>query len=130
MSLDPEVKQEAIAVVGRYYTALNANNEEGVRDAFHFPHVRIGADGTVKTYPTRSDLRFASFLEIMQKNGWHHSAWDKVDVVFTTPRKAHIGVNFTRYREDNSVIGHYFSLYIVTCHDDKWAIQAGSGDGT
>lgn len=130
MPVDAAVEREAIAAVDRYYAALNANDEEGVRDAFHYPHVRIGRTGTVKTYPTPDDYQFTSFLAVTQKDGWHHSAWDKVDVVFTTEGKAHIGVNFTRYRQDDSVIGKYFSLYIVTLHEGKWAIQAGSGDGS
>ena len=36
----------------------------------------------------------------------------------------------TRYREDGSVIGRYFSLYVVTCQDSHWGIQVGSGNGT
>jgi len=101
-----------------------------VRDAFHYPHVRIGGTGKVTLYPTREDYRFAHFHDRTSRDGWHHSAWDRAEVVFATPDKAHIAIDFTRYRADGSAIGHYFSLYVVTRHDGKWAIQAGSGNGS
>jgi hypothetical protein len=38
----------------------------------------------------------------------------------------HLGVQFTRYRADNSTIGRYRLLYIVTKRDGVWAIAARS----
>jgi hypothetical protein len=35
-------------------------------------------------------------------------------------------VQFTRYRADNSAIGSYRSLYVVTRHEGKWAIAIRS----
>jgi hypothetical protein len=35
-------------------------------------------------------------------------------------------VQFTRYRADNSVIGRYRSLWIVTKRDGAWAVAARS----
>ena len=130
MAIDETIRAEAVAAVDRYYAALNAHDEAGVRNSFHYPHVRIGTGGAVTIYPTRDDYRFAFFLDRTSKDGWHHSAWDKAEVVFATADKAHIAIDFTRYREDGSVIGHYFSLYVVTRRDGRWAIQAGSGNGS
>jgi hypothetical protein len=42
------------------------------------------------------------------------------------PEKIHFDVQFTRYRADDSVIGSYRSLYIVTRRDGRWAIAARS----
>lgn len=130
MAIDAAIEAAAVAAVDRYYAALNAHDEEGVRDAFHYPHVRIGATGTVTIYPTRADYRFAFFYDRTIKDGWHHSARDKAEVVFATPDKAHIAIDFTRYRTDGSAIGRYFSLYVVTRREGRWAIQAGSGNGS
>jgi len=35
-------------------------------------------------------------------------------------------VQFTRYRADNSVIGAFRSLWIVTEHGGRWAVAARS----
>ena len=38
----------------------------------------------------------------------------------------HLDVQFTRYRADNSVIGSFRSLWIVTKADGRWAVAARS----
>ena len=125
----PEVAREALAVVDRYLMALNARDTVAIRDAFNFPHLRIGATGNLARFETPGDYDFAFFHDLTKDDGWHHTEWDKTEVVYATARKAHVAVDFTRYREDGSVIGRYFSLYIVTCRDGHWGIQVGSGNG-
>lgn len=124
------VEQEALAVVDRYLAALNKRETAAIRDAFNFPHMRIGAKGTLSRFETEDDYDFSHFFDKTSKDGWHHTVWDKTEVVYATEGKAHVAVNFTRYREDNSVIGRYFSLYIVTNQGGHWGIQAGSGNGS
>ena len=60
MTIDPTVEREAVAV-DRYYAALNANDEDGVRDAFHFPHIRIGKAGDIKTLAEPADFQLRAF---------------------------------------------------------------------
>jgi hypothetical protein len=38
----------------------------------------------------------------------------------------HFDVQFTRYRADDSVLGQYKSLWIVTKRSDKWGVMARS----
>jgi len=57
-------------------------------------------------------------------DGWDHTRWDFRRVIVAG--KIHFDVQFTRYRDDNSVIGSYRSLYIVTRRDGVWAIAARS----
>jgi hypothetical protein len=38
----------------------------------------------------------------------------------------HFRVQFTRYREDGSVVGSYRSFYIITLLDGRWGIQGRS----
>jgi hypothetical protein len=126
-----DVEREALGAVDRYLAALNAHDADGIRDAFNFPHIRIGATGSFTRFEKPEDYDFGGyFLTRTSKDGWHHTVWDKTEVVFATADKAHVAVDFTRYREDGSVIGRYFSLYIVTCRDGHWGIQVGSGNGS
>jgi hypothetical protein len=128
---DADVKQEALAAVDRYLATLNAHDTPGIRDSFNFPHMRIGATGKLSRFEKPDDYDFGDyFLSRTSKDGWHHTEWDKTEVVLATEGKAHVAVDFTRYREDGSVIGRYFSLYIVTCQDGHWGIQIGSGTGS
>jgi hypothetical protein len=123
-------KEQALAVVDRYLAGLNARDTEAIRAAFNFPHLRIGAKGNLSRFEKPGDYDFGHFLKWTSGDGWHHTKWDKTEAVFATEGKVHVAVDFTRYREDGSAIGHYFSLYVVTCRDGHWGIQVGSGNGT
>jgi hypothetical protein len=57
---------------------------------------------------------------------WHHSEWDFRKVIAADAEKVHLDVQFTRYRADNSVIGSFRSLWIVTENDGRWAVAARS----
>jgi hypothetical protein len=47
-------------------------------------------------------------------------------VIAAGPAKVHLDVLFTRYRSDNSVIGSFRSLWIVTEQGGRWAVAARS----
>ena len=127
---DARAREEALAAVDRYLAALNARDTVAIRAAFNFPHLRIGAKGNLSSFGTPEDYDFGHFYRATSRDGWHHTGWDKTEAVYATEDKVHVAVDFTRYREDGSVIGHYFSLYIVTCQNGHWGIQVGSGNGT
>ena len=57
---------------------------------------------------------------------WHHSGWDFRKVIAAGAAKVHLDVQFTRYRADNSVIGSFRSLWIVTKESGRWAVAARS----
>ena len=130
MAARHDVEREALAAVDRYLAALNARDSVAIRDAFNFPHTRVGASGNLARYERPEDYRFEHFYAHTGPDGWDHTEWDHTAVVYATEAKAHVAVNFSRYRADDTLIRRYFSLYIVTCRDGHWGIQIGSGDGT
>ena len=38
---------------------------------------------------------------------WHHSTLDKIETTIITSVKLHTVMHLTRYREDDTIIGHY-----------------------
>jgi hypothetical protein len=122
-------RREALAVVNRYLAELNARDTAGIRDTFNFPHFRVRSDGELVCYEAPVDYDFQSFLSRTGPDGWDHTEWDRTEAVFASEGKVHVAVDFTRYRADRSIIGHYFSLYVVTCQNGHWGIQIGSGNG-
>ncbi len=103
--------------------ALNAGDEPALLATLHFPHYRLAAGGMqiwAEPGPYLRDF-FAR-----AGAGWHHSAWDFRRVIAAGPEKVHLDVQFTRYRADNSTIGAYRSLWIVTRRDDRWGVAARS----
>jgi hypothetical protein len=113
-----------MAVLDRFLAALNARDEKALLATMHFPHYRL-AGVTMRVWEEPDDSYLTGFYA-RAGEGWHHTAWDFRRVIVAGPEKVHLDVQFTRYRADNSAIGSYRSLYIVTHRDGIWAIQARS----
>jgi len=54
---------EALAAVDRYLVALNARDTAAIRAAFNFPHLRIGASGSLARY-------FSLYVVTSQDGHW------------------------------------------------------------
>jgi len=67
--------------------------------------------------------RLGDFLARAGAN-WHLSEWDFRKVIAAGPAKVHLDVQFTRNRIDNSVIGSFRSLWILTETGGRWAVAA------
>jgi len=120
----PGPEQEALAMVNAYQDAWNTRDLAAMDATFHFPHARI-ASGRISILEEMS--RDPDFFEkFVAQTGWHYSLWDYRHAVQSTGNKVHFAVQFTRYREDDTVIGHYPSLWIVAKIDGRWGVQARS----
>lgn len=120
-------EQAALAVLDDFMTAFNAYDVEAWSATLHYPHFRL-ASGQMRIDeggPPSVD-RLAGAIRRLRSSGWHHSAWDRRHVVHVGPSKVHIDTQFTRYREDASVIATYESLYIVTLEDGRWGVKMRS----
>jgi hypothetical protein len=121
---DRDAATAALEVLDRFMAALNARDETALLGTMHFPHYRLA--GAAMQVWDRPDASYLTGFYARAGEGWHHSAWDFRRVIAAGPRKVHFDVQFTRYRADNSVIGRYRSLYIITSRDEKWAIAIRS----
>ena len=123
-----EIERQGLAVLERFMAALNAYDAAGMDDCMHFPHVRM-AESKVTVYEAPGNNPMDLFARLKSEAGWHHSAWDEMDLIQSSEVKAHWRLVYTRYREDESVIGRYDSLYTLTKLDGRWGIQARSSFG-
>lgn len=118
---------EAIAaardVMSAHFGALNARDEVALAATLHFPHHRLSG-GALHTWIEPDDY-FADFLA-RAGDGWHHSKLDVVDVIAADTNKVHLDVRFTRYRENNSTLGSFRSLWVIAKLDNRWAAQLRS----
>jgi hypothetical protein len=120
---DEDAADAALAVLDRFMAALNAGDEPALLATLHFPHYRL-AGGRMRVWD-RPVAYLGDFLA-RAGAGWHHSGWDFRRVIAAGAAKVHLDVQFTRYRADNSVIGSFRSLWIVTREGDRWAVAARS----
>ena len=113
-------------VMGDFMTTFNARDEKAWAETLHYPHIRI-ASGEVRVAEDAeaiiAEMDFAVFAEM---TGWHHSAWDSIEVVQAGHEKVHFSVEFTRFNEEGKPLRSYQSLYVVTKRGDRWGVQARS----
>jgi hypothetical protein len=119
---------KALVPIRAYIEALNKGDVDGVRAAFHFPHVSFSR-GRVLVSPTAGSFSLQDFHNRVGPDGWVRSSIDGHRVVLAGPHKIHFDVWFTRWRGDGSAIGVHHSLYIVTEIDGKWGLQSRSSYG-
>ena len=113
----------AFSVLDRFMEALNARDEATLLATLHFPHYRL-AGGRMRVWDKPGGLpwRFSRPCRCgpaPQRLGFRK-------VIAAGKAKVHLDVQFTRYRADNSVIGSFRSLWIVTKADGRWAVAARS----
>jgi hypothetical protein len=118
-------ERAALEAVNAYMDAFNRRDVAGTDDALHFPHVRL-ASGAVHVMEAPGSMP-ANFFEVFTANhGWACSRWDYRRAIQSCADKVHFAVQFTRYRADGSVIGHFPSMWIVTLRGDCWGVEARS----
>jgi len=114
----------AMKCLDDFMTAFNARDLEAWEKTFNFPGVRLASNSLVvidkpgwhpKDTFTRGALK-----------EWHHSAWERREVIHAGPDKVHFDTRFVRYRADGGVIGHFDSIYVVTRENGHWGVKARS----
>ncbi len=106
-----------------FMAAFNARDLGAFEKTFNFPSVRLASNTLVIIEPGyhKPEMFVSGAL-----SDWHHSAWERRDVIHSGPDKVHIDTRFTRYRVDGSAIGSFDSIYVVTCENGHWGIKARS----
>lgn len=115
--------EQAKEVLRAHFSALNAGDERALCDTLHFPHYRL-ASGRLQTWSVPDG--YLDDFRARTPHDWRHSVLDSQKVIAASADKVHLDVRFTRYREDNSPIGSYRSLWIITRLEGRWAAQLRS----
>ena len=123
-----ELHQACMAVLDGFMNGLNHYDAEAMDAAMHFPHVRF-AGGQIKTYPKAGDNPMDLFERLRREDDWKYSRWVSHELVQCSDIKAHYALSYTRFRSDDSVIGVYESLYVLTKVEGSWGIQMRSSFG-
>ena len=123
----PASEASALQALESFFDALNAKDEQAMYRNVNLPHVRIAGDGTA-IYNTIADLRDSYMRDFSARAGadWDHTSLDSEEVIHSSENKVHVFIQFTRRdRSDNKIATHQ-SLWIMTCIDGHWGVQARS----
>jgi len=122
------VPGELLAVTGAFLQTFNAGDVEGHAATLAYPHVRL-ASGTVRIWADREEAVAAmtgTHQLLHERTGWTHSRWDHRRLIHHRDEKAHLDVQFTRYRADETIVGVYPAVYVLVRTPSGWRIQARS----
>lgn len=123
-ALAPDVESEVLRLLDDYMNAWNRKDLVAWERTFHFPHYRL-ASGRMNVLD-RPGLQDANRIWTSVGKDWHHSRWDRRRIIHSSADKVHVDTKFTRCRADDSVIGSFESLYIVTKEDGRWGVKMRS----
>jgi len=116
----------ALAAVDAYIGAFNARDARAFVDALHYPHMRVDGLGNPRYWANAEDYFKEVEFDTVQGTGWSHSRYDYKKVVQSGRHKVHVLVSFTRYKRGDKPMHTQESLYVVTEHGGRWAIQVRS----
>jgi hypothetical protein len=121
------MSEQAIAAAMKclddFMAAFNARDLVAWEETFNFPSIRLASN--TMTIIERGDHRLDMF-DRGALAGWHHSAWERRNVIHAGEGKVHVDTRFTRYRANGSVLGAFDSIYVVTCEDGHWGVKLRS----
>jgi hypothetical protein len=123
--VDPETEAAVMRVLDDFLAGLNDGDLAAQQRAMHLPHYRL-ANGTMTVLdkpPTRPGA--ADGIRRTDPE-WHHTKWDRRNIIGWSREKVHVDTRFTRYRKDDTPIASYESLYVVTKEQRRWAIKMRS----
>ena len=113
----------AMKCLDDFMAAFNARDLVAFERTFNFPSVRLASNTLVIIEP---GYHKPEMFERGALADWHHSTWERRDVIHAGGDKVHFDTRFTRHRADGSVIGSFDSIYVVTCESGHWGIKARS----
>jgi len=123
--IDPALEAAAMKLLDEYMAAWNSKDLAAWERTFHFPHYRL-ASGKMAVLERPGQQDESRLWQTMASSGWHHSKWDRRQIVHASADKIHVDTKFTRYCADGSSIGSYESLYILTKEDGRWGVKLRS----
>ena len=88
-----EDQERCEELLQRWMVALNSYDAPGMKSVMRFPHVRL-AENRLVIYQA-DDNPMDLFTRLRQQHGWHHSAWNEITLVQSSPTKAHYAVQYT-----------------------------------
>lgn len=122
-----ENTEKVLHLIETFVTTANEGHAEAHARTFNFPHVLIN-NGAVSVWYTLEELRsvYLPQLVMLRERGWARSVFDSKQIVQSDGNTFHVAVRFTRYDLAQVAVGTYDALYVVTCVDGHWGIQARS----
>lgn len=123
----PDAESGAVKTIENFMAYLNSEDNAGLYDTIHIPHVRISGNG-VRIYNNFQELRENYLQDFRDRAGdsWHHTVLDSTEILHSSASKVHVYIQWTRYDAMDLLLATHKALWILTKVDGRWGVQARS----
>jgi len=121
---DEELAETGLNAVDNFIEGFNSRDASRWVESLNFPHIRTtpGIDNHI-IEDAESYVAAFDYQRIID-SGWDHSAWDYKHIIHVSESKIHVAGQWSRFDHNNELIMSTPVVYVVTCMDGKWGIQA------
>ena len=111
--------------ITNYFDAFNSEDLAALDKTFDSPFVLLMGDERIvfKNYTDMVDF------ETIKASGWSHSKINNTNLLYEDSDTSMIHVNFSRYKEDDSVLTTHDFSYLLVADDVDWKIKAAFSAG-
>ena len=120
------IKEEVLTAWDTYIAAFSAGQTDVVANhVYSAPSFQLGAQGaTVRLTTTDTKVAFDEIHRDLAAERYSHSETDTATICVLNSGSALLTVQFTRYRNDNSVLTQGASAYVFAKFDGDWRIMS------
>ena len=122
------IERAAFAVMDEFIAALSRGDAKAEEATYQFPHYRL-ANGVMSVWD-RPGAEVEAWMngtyKTLRESGFDHSSWTRRKAIHVSESKVHVDTEFTRYRNDGSVLAKVDAIYIVTKEGGRWGIKMRS----
>lgn len=122
---DQDKIASALSCIEAFTACFNARDLDGMDARLHFPHLILSAEKFI-LWQKPGQLPDGFFDDLAATTGWHHTTYHEKRAVLVSPNKVHMFVDYSRDREDGSIISRHENLWIITFDDGRWGIKQRS----
>ena len=109
-----------------HMAAISKLDPAAMCESQNFPFVHIWPDGSTEFTETEEDFEFPDVSKILG-SAWHHSVLEEAEEVTRDDNAISYRVVFTRRRDDDSILGKYEAIWLVTRSSGNWGVQFRHG---
>ena len=117
--------ESARAALSSHMEAINSLDTDIVIESQHFPFGHLWPRGEWKFTQSVADFQPIDRAKLGAE--WHHSVIEDAEEIVVSGGAATYRIEFTRRRADNSIIGRYQAIWVVTKIADQWKVQFRHG---
>jgi hypothetical protein len=118
-----QAAQEAVRTVGRFFSAFNAADNPLLLDVNHVPQLMLNDTTSIYADSAESGIVTVDFPALRERENWHRSDIDYLQVINATLNHVVIELAFNRYHPDGEKYRTVPAVWVLSRKANRWGIE-------